>query len=84
MGVDTSRIVSWVVKKPLLAFVLIIGGVVIITIAGFIIYFVSKGVTSKKEKKKKYDDLFDANDETDFEEDSNIINKNRGKTKTNL
>lgn len=80
MGTNTSKIVSWVASNPILASVLIIGGVVVITIVGFVIYFTSKN----KKKKKKFDDLFDADDETDYEEDSNIINKNRGKTKTNL
>ena len=80
MGSNSSKIVTWVVTNPILASFLIIGGVIVIAIAGFLIYNSFK----RKKKKKKYDDLFDADDETDYEEDSNIINKNRGKTKTNL
>lgn len=80
MGSNSSKIVTWVVTNPILASFLIIGGVIVIAIAGFLIYNSFKS----KKKKKKYDDLFDADDETDYEEDSNIINKNRGKTKTNL
>lgn len=80
MGSNSSKIVSWFASNPILAFVLVIGGVIVIMIAGFIIYT----SLQRKRKKKKYDDLFDRADETDYEEDSNIINKNRGKTKTNL
>lgn len=80
MGSNMSNIVTWAVENPVLASICVIGAVIVIVIAGFVIYFSSKN----KKKKKKYDDLFDSDDETDYEEDSNIINKNRGKTKTNL
>ncbi len=79
-----ADVISFIVKHPI-PVIVIIGGVILISIAAFIIYHFMKGNTPKKDNDSHdKDQETDTDEEIDTDEDCNVINKTRGKTKTNL